>query len=205
MVVKSDTKWHRLIIIEIMNEYGNINGSLSNVRIEFMPLNTTSKLQPCDQGIIRSMKAKYRCRPGMFMISLDKTKEVDLSNALEMLHASWTDVKEETIINSWKKSRIIGQATYVEDEERPVNAMNADDNNDYNDEIDAMEDAASLFHPRETDIDRLMEVETMMMNKGENEEPEKQEVSMKSSPLTSASNISSTITADSSLLAWTLQ
>ena len=66
--------------------------------------------------------------------------------------------------------KIIGQATYVEYEESQANVMDYD-----GDEIDALEGAASLFPPEETDIDRLIEVETMMMKEGENEEPENQE------------------------------
>lgn len=34
--------------------------SLTNVEIKYLPANTTSKLQPLDQGIIRSFKAHYR-------------------------------------------------------------------------------------------------------------------------------------------------
>lgn len=33
---------------------------LNNVRVEFLPANTTAKIQPLDQGIIRSFKALYR-------------------------------------------------------------------------------------------------------------------------------------------------
>ena len=33
---------------------------LSNVRVEWLPLNTTSHWQPLDQGIITSFKLQYR-------------------------------------------------------------------------------------------------------------------------------------------------
>ena len=43
------------------------------------------------------------------------------------------------------------------------------------DGIDALEDAASLFPPGETYNNRQIELETMVINEGENEEPENQE------------------------------
>ena len=36
--------------------------NLTNVQLVFLPLNTTSILQPMDQGVIRSLKAHYRGR-----------------------------------------------------------------------------------------------------------------------------------------------
>jgi hypothetical protein len=34
---------------------------LRNTTILYLPLNMTSKIQPCDVGIIRNFKAYYRC------------------------------------------------------------------------------------------------------------------------------------------------
>ena len=38
--------------------------SYSNVKLVFRPPNTTSKLQPCDAGIIKAAKANYRKKLG---------------------------------------------------------------------------------------------------------------------------------------------
>jgi DDE superfamily endonuclease len=41
---------------------------LHYIRVEFLPPNTTSLHQPCDQGIIRNFKAFYHRRRVKFMV-----------------------------------------------------------------------------------------------------------------------------------------
>ena len=53
--------WHIILLIDNAKCHlsDNIN-NLSNVKVHFLPPNTTLHLQPLDQGIIYSLKAKYR-------------------------------------------------------------------------------------------------------------------------------------------------
>ena len=44
------------------------NTNLTNIVIEYLPPNTTSHLQPCDQGIINSFKV--RSKPYLFTITV---------------------------------------------------------------------------------------------------------------------------------------
>ena len=48
-----------LMVVDNCPAHPNIN-DLENVKLAFLPPNTTSKMQPCDAGIINSMKAYYR-------------------------------------------------------------------------------------------------------------------------------------------------
>ena len=48
-----------LLFIDNCGSHKNLS-TMENVTVEFLCRNTTSKLQPLDQGIIRSFKTEYR-------------------------------------------------------------------------------------------------------------------------------------------------
>lgn len=97
-----------------------------NIRIEYLPPNTTSKLQPCDQGIIQTLKAHTR-RANLRSILdfIDKyptyeshqyyTKKGDLRtrkfapdvrNAITFITSAWQTVSTTTIHNYFRKAGI---------------------------------------------------------------------------------------------------
>jgi hypothetical protein len=53
-------KENRKISAIIDNCPGYPNLKLSNIRVEFLPLSTTSVTQPMDQGVIKCFKTNYR-------------------------------------------------------------------------------------------------------------------------------------------------
>ena len=53
-------KQNRYVLLLIDNAPGHVIGEYSNIRIQFLPPNTTAKLQPLDQSIIKSTKHNYR-------------------------------------------------------------------------------------------------------------------------------------------------
>ncbi len=62
------------------------NADLSNVTLYFLPPNTTSHLEPCDAGIIKSIKSQYR-RQLLNKVAheLDEYKEFKLPDAKKAL------------------------------------------------------------------------------------------------------------------------
>ena len=59
-LIKWDRELRQKIILLIDNCTAHTNNlSLKNIKIIFLPSNTTSLIQPCDQGIIRTLKAYY--------------------------------------------------------------------------------------------------------------------------------------------------
>ena len=72
--------------------------SLTNVRLKFLPPNTTSIIQPCDQGIIRNLKSYYRTQIVRRLISdidspettaTDYAKKLTLLDAVHLLSTAW--------------------------------------------------------------------------------------------------------------------
>ncbi len=71
----------------------------------YLPPNTTLKIQPCDAGIIRNLKAYYRRRFNRLLIQRlqDKVADLEKIDVLEAMHiavVAWSmDVKPKTICN----------------------------------------------------------------------------------------------------------
>ncbi|XP_063614693.1 tigger transposable element-derived protein 6-like [Penaeus indicus] len=86
---------------------------LSNVTLKFLPANTTSRLQPLDQGIIRAFKA--RCRKHLLrsvIAKIDDTtatasevaKSVNVLGAVYMISRAWNETRESTITKCFAKA-----------------------------------------------------------------------------------------------------
>lgn len=83
---------------------------LSNVEIKFLPANTTSQLQPLDQGIIRTFKAYYRRSMLRSLLSkmdsadsvTELCKKVTLLDAIGWVVKAWDCVKTETVVKCFK-------------------------------------------------------------------------------------------------------
>lgn len=78
---------------------------LKNVRVEFLPPNTTSKLQPLDAGIIKCFKGLYRKDIVARLIdAIDSGKEdnIDILTAMKIAHKAWTNISPQTIRNCFR-------------------------------------------------------------------------------------------------------
>ncbi|KAI8522092.1 Pyruvate decarboxylase 2 [Branchiostoma belcheri] len=80
---------------------------LENIRLVFLPANTTSLIQPLDQGIIRNFKGLYRAQMLRRVISAVDNDEIDnaqkfaktttVLDALFMVREAWKGVKDVTV------------------------------------------------------------------------------------------------------------
>jgi hypothetical protein len=100
--------------------------ALDFVTVYFLPPNTTSHLQPCDAGIIRTFKAYYRRILLQKIIRdfdgqkaedekavvdvLALVKAITLMDAQRFVGKAWNLVTAKTIANCWRKTRILPDA-----------------------------------------------------------------------------------------------
>ncbi|GET50687.1 CENP-B homolog protein 2-like [Rhizophagus irregularis DAOM 181602=DAOM 197198] len=137
------------------HESENIN-SLSNVKVHFLPPNTTSFLQPLDQGIIYSLKAQYRkllCQNRIQAYDFYEEGDpippsIDIFDSINLIADAWKKVSKKTILNSWAKSGILPNNN-MEDSE-------CSDNSDYGED--------NIGHELQSLIDELEFVDPLAVN-----------------------------------------
>lgn len=109
---------------------------LHNIEFKFLSANTTSKLQPLDQGIIRVVKQYYCERLVLqFIKHLQKpgTKPTDTKvavTALDSMHflsSAWEAVTAELIANCFKKARMKVSTNQLENDQEDFK-ITEDDN-----------------------------------------------------------------------------
>ena len=76
---------------------------------KFLPPNVTSLIQPMDQGVLESMKRRYRASLlRELLLSQDKNivtflKEINMINFIERIATAWDEISPQTIRRSWRK------------------------------------------------------------------------------------------------------
>ena len=87
---------------------------MSNVKLVFLPPNTTSKLQPCDAGIIQNLKQLYRKRMMRSILmnmedcktATELAKKITVLDAILWLRYAWDMVSYTPIQKCFKKCSI---------------------------------------------------------------------------------------------------
>ena len=124
----------------------DLKGKYSNIRIIFLPPNTTSQIQPLDLGIIQNFKVHYRKLLLRFVLSkIDETndtasqivKSISVLMAIRWVAEAWDSVQEETIRKCFTKSGITGSSFSV------VRRLHEDE--DPFDDVEAQQEFHDLF------------------------------------------------------------
>lgn len=99
-------------------------GMYSNIKIAFLPANTTSKLQPLDAGIIQNVKVHYRklllrhiiSRIDQDLPASNVANSVNILTAIYWIKRSWENVSNQCIANCFRKCGISQQDTIENDD-----------------------------------------------------------------------------------------
>lgn len=110
----------------------NVSMCLTRVRVLFLPANTTSKLQPLDQGIIENFKVFYRHDIVLHILACQENNtspEINILQAMRVIKKAWFCVTQTTIANCFKKAGFKLQDTSDnnEDQEDQVQDLHAFD------------------------------------------------------------------------------
>ena len=117
------TRWRWKIALIIDNCPAHLHvEALQSMELAFLPPNTTSEMQPCDQGIIYALKCHYRNsmvkRLIQFMDSGSPLAQfkITLVEALQMLQVALESVIPDTIRNCFRKAEFTSQLPEETDE-----------------------------------------------------------------------------------------
>ncbi|GBC35308.2 CENP-B homolog protein 2-like [Rhizophagus irregularis DAOM 181602=DAOM 197198] len=97
---------------------------LDSIDVKFLPPNTTTKLQPCDAGIIHSFKCHYKRLFLQNQINayddvqdgiVEELADYTIYDALQNAAEAWSMVTSQTISNCWKKTGILPQSDEFEE------------------------------------------------------------------------------------------
>ena len=90
---------------------------LTNVKVHFLPPNTTAYLQPMDAGIIKCFKSYYRrqlIKTYIECAEKDQKQTVDMKQVIQMVKTSWDEVTPKTINNCFRHASIMDQLKKAE-------------------------------------------------------------------------------------------
>ena len=120
--------------------------NLTNVRVHFLPPNTTAFLQPCDAGIINSFKANYKKFFLQKKISDyeeekngQESEKFSIKHAIKYTAKAWKNVTSQTIINCWKKTGILPDVdNEIENATSSLDSLNVEELNNLQNLIDKL-------------------------------------------------------------------
>jgi len=124
--------------------------TLINIELQFFPPNTTSKLQPLDQGIIKNFKTFYRqevVKNVLECIESEQTPNISVLTAMIFVDKAWKKVAPSTILKCFKKSGFTIEIQETENDQLNIesiqwNSLPTQENVSFTDYVNVDEDVA---------------------------------------------------------------
>ncbi|XP_057292492.1 tigger transposable element-derived protein 4-like [Hydractinia symbiolongicarpus] len=121
------TRFNRKLVLEDRKVILFLDNArqFSQIKIVFLPKNTTSRLQPLDAGIIQNFKVKYRKRLVKYVLARiqENTSATEIVKAINVLVAirwiqdAWKEVSSSTIKNCFQKCGIKRDSEEIEEKD----------------------------------------------------------------------------------------
>jgi hypothetical protein len=180
-------------IISFLNNASSHHDTLNlkNIKLIFLPPNTTSICQPLDQRIIQNFKVLYRQRLLRHILSkIDqnvKNKSINVLDAIFWMKSALKNIKLETVKNCYKKSRFFSSVTaeYVMEHDNVTNlnifselvpiTVEIEDYISIDNNIFTEDNTLIISDLVNCNLDNLSEKETELPEEGEEQEQEKYE------------------------------
>lgn len=122
-----------LLLLDNLSGHGRVGSlpELISTRVEFLPPNTTSKLQPMDAGIIASLKRRYCTIQYNRVLYEDATAggdiyAIDQLTAMRYLAAVWNDVPASVFVHCWASTGLLGAQGPIEASNNYCEAVDAE-------------------------------------------------------------------------------
>ncbi|XP_064414219.1 tigger transposable element-derived protein 4-like [Latimeria chalumnae] len=114
--------------------------NLQATTMVFLPPNTTSKLQPMDQGIIKCLKQHYRRQLIQHMLNCFERKQdtvINLHQGITFAHSAWRKVSSKCISACFRKAGFVisGQTTDSDLVNYPPHLSGEEDDDDEEDNL----------------------------------------------------------------------
>jgi len=187
-LIKWDNELDRKIVLLIDNcTAHNVSLNLKNIKLVFLPANTTSLIQPCDQGIIRTLKAYYKLKMRKRVITLidemfeceststlkanDLSKKINILEALHFVNEAWNNISDVTIRNCFRHGGLV--KTEEEEEEEDDHSKDLADKT-YEDWMDIDRDLQTSEEYSEDQICQSIINEITNNNDEENDESDEE-------------------------------
>ena len=117
------------LIADICPVHPDVSGLMA-IDLNFLHPNTTYVTQPIDQGVIQSLKNKYRAKVfHKYINAIDSNKKllnITILDTIIMLKQSWSTLPDTTSINCFKKAGISiqSQLSSTQDTDNPFAELN---------------------------------------------------------------------------------
>lgn len=120
--IKLEREKSKIVLVVNNCPAHKLNVELKMIKLCYMPPNLTSKIQPLDQGIIKSIKANFNEKKFTHIIEkieagedvFSSYKNITLMDAIFFLISSWNKISDTTIKNCFKHAEWEGNVEPTE-------------------------------------------------------------------------------------------